>query len=101
MAIGGYRGRCVLLPKKSCTVLAVLTGVTGALLFGSADFAGGMAAKRISAVRVTAIGGLSGLVILLVPLPIFPSVWSMKAVLLGYVAIVVALVAVVFVGSCP
>jgi len=49
-------------------VLAVFIGVTAVLVFGSADFVGGMAAKRISAVRVTAIGGLSGLATLLLGL---------------------------------
>jgi drug/metabolite transporter (DMT)-like permease len=80
-------------------VLAVFIGVIGALIFGSADFAGGMAAKRISAVRVTAIGGLSGLIILLVALPIFPSVWSTKAVLLGSITGVTGALAVVLLYS--
>jgi hypothetical protein len=41
-------------------VLAVFIGVVAALIFGSADFAGGMAAKRINTVCVTAIGGITG-----------------------------------------
>ena len=36
-------------------MLAVFIGVTGALVFGSADFAGGRAAKRTSAVRTSAV----------------------------------------------
>ena len=54
--------------QKRSPVLAVFIGVTAVLVFGSADFVGGMAAKRISAVRVTAIGGLSGLATLLLGL---------------------------------
>ncbi|QNE48077.1 DMT family transporter [Glaciihabitans sp. INWT7] len=81
-------------------MLAVFVGVTAALIFGSADFAGGMAAKRISAVRVTAIGGLSGLVLLLLALPLFPSVWSTKAVLLGGITGVTGALAVVLLYAC-
>jgi drug/metabolite transporter (DMT)-like permease len=81
-------------------VLAVLIGVTGALIFGAADFVGGVAARRISAVRVTALGGLSGLVVLLIALPLFPSVWSAKAVLLGGITGVTGAVAVVLLYAC-
>ncbi|MES2094802.1 MAG: EamA family transporter [Actinomycetota bacterium] len=81
-------------------MLAVFVGVSAALIFGSADFAGGMAAKRISAVRVTAIGGLSGLVILLLALPLFPSVWSARAVLLGGVTGLTGAIAVVLLYAC-
>ena len=86
--------------QKRSLVLAVFVGVTAALIFGSADFAGGMAAKRISAVRVTAIGGLSGLVILLLAFPLFPSVWSTKAVLLGGVTGITGAFAVVLLYAC-
>ena len=86
--------------QKRSLVLAVFVGVTAALIFGSADFAGGMAAKRISAVRVTAIGGLSGLVILLLAFPLFPSVWSTKAILLGGVTGITGAFAVVLLYAC-
>jgi drug/metabolite transporter (DMT)-like permease len=86
--------------RKRSTVLAVFIGVTAALIFGSADFAGGMAAKRISAVRVTAIGGLSGLIILLLALPLFPSVWSAKAMILGSVTGITGALAVVLLYAC-
>lgn len=86
--------------QKRSTVLAVFIGVTAALIYGSADFAGGMAAKRISAVRGTAIGGLSGLVVLLLALPLFPSVWSTKAVLLGGITGITGALAVVLLYAC-
>ena len=35
--------------QEGCPVLAVFIGVRAPLIFGSADFAGGVAAKRISA----------------------------------------------------
>ena len=86
--------------QERSPVLAVFIGVTAALIFGSADFAGGMAAKRISAVRVTAIGGLSGLVILLLAFPLFPSAWSTKAVLLGGITGITGAFAVVLLYAC-
>lgn len=86
--------------QKRFPVLAVFIGVTAALIFGSADFAGGMAARRISAARVTAIGGLSGLGILLLALPLFPSVWSTTAVLLGAITGITGALAVVLLYSC-
>ena len=86
--------------QERSPVLAVFIGVTAALIFGSADFAGGVAAKRISAVRVTAIGGLSGLVILLLVFPLFPSVWSTKGVLLGGITGITGAFAVVLLCAC-
>jgi drug/metabolite transporter (DMT)-like permease len=86
--------------QKRCTVLAVFIGVIAALIFGSADFAGGMAAKRISAVRVTAIGGLSGLAVLVVGLGIVPSVWSTEAVLIGGITGITGALAVVLLYAC-
>ena len=46
-------------------MIAVLIGITSALVFGAADFLGGLGAARISPLRVTAISAASGLVILL------------------------------------
>ena len=86
--------------QERSPVLAVFIGVTAALIFGSADFAGGVAAKRISAVRVTAVGGLSGLVILMFAFPFFPSVWSTKAVLLGGITGITGAFAVVLLYAC-
>lgn len=64
-------------------MLAVVIGLVGALVYGTADFIGGVASKRIRAVRVTAISGASGLVLLLVVYLFVGGVWSAKAVLLG------------------
>lgn len=86
--------------QKRSPVLAVFVGVAAALVFGSADFAGGMAAKRISAVRVTAIGGLAGLIALALALPLVPSAWSMNAVLLGGITGLTGSVAVVLLYGC-
>ncbi|TXN30449.1 EamA family transporter [Lacisediminihabitans profunda] len=81
-------------------MLAVLIGLAGALIFGSADFIGGIASKRISSVRVTAVGGLSGLAVLLLALPAIGGTWSSKAVLLGAISGVSGSLAIVLLYAC-
>jgi drug/metabolite transporter (DMT)-like permease len=63
--------------------LVVLVGMLSALVFGSADFLGGLASKRISPIRVTAVAGSVGLGVLLLAYPIIGGVWSWNAVLFG------------------
>jgi drug/metabolite transporter (DMT)-like permease len=67
-------------------MLTVFFGLTGALVYGSADFIGGMASKRISALKVTAIGGVSGLVVLALLLPVLGGTWSTEALVLGTIS---------------
>ncbi len=81
-------------------MFAVLLGVTSALIFGGADFIGGIAAKRISAVRVTALGGLAGFVVLVLALPFIGGTWSMQAVVLGGISGVTGALAVVLLYAC-
>jgi len=47
-------------------VLTVVVGLVSAIVFGAADFFGGLAAKRLGAVLATAIAAVSGLVLFLV-----------------------------------
>ena len=60
-------------------MLTAVLGLTGALIFGSADFLGGLAAKRLSSLLVTAVAAASGLVALLLALPFVAGVWSPSA----------------------
>jgi drug/metabolite transporter (DMT)-like permease len=78
----------------------VVIGLAGALVYGSADFVGGMASKRISPIRVTAIGGVSGLIILFALLPFVGGEWSTKAVLLGALSGVSGSLAIVLLYAC-
>ena len=80
-------------------MVAVFIGVTGALAFGSADFAGGRAAKRTSAVRTSAIRPMSTLSPLTAEIaavvPVLGGVVrGERLIVVGYAAIVVAVVAV-------
>jgi drug/metabolite transporter (DMT)-like permease len=58
----------------------VVLGLSGALLFGSADFVGGLAARRLGAVLTTAISAATGLLLLGTLVLIFPPQWSFAAV---------------------
>jgi drug/metabolite transporter (DMT)-like permease len=51
--------------RGSIAVLGALYGFLSALVWGSGDFAGGLAARRSSAFRVLALTSLVGLIILL------------------------------------
>jgi drug/metabolite transporter (DMT)-like permease len=64
-------------------MLTVALGLVAALIFGAADFFGGLASKRISVLKVTAITAAAGLVVLLAATPFFGGEWSWSAVLLG------------------
>ena len=76
-------------------MLTVVVGLTGALVYGAADFFGGVAARRINPMLVTGIAALTGLVLLLaVGLPVFGGVWSPDAILLGSLSGVAGAVAI-------
>lgn len=64
-------------------MLTAVFGLTGALVFGSADFLGGLAAKRISAMRVTALSAATGLVALLITTAFVGGTWSPSALVWG------------------
>ncbi|HRN29911.1 MAG TPA: EamA/RhaT family transporter, partial [Terrimesophilobacter sp.] len=81
-------------------MLTVIVGVGSALLFGFADFFGGLAAKRMSAIRVTAIAAATGLVALCVALPVLGGVWSWQAVVFGGLSGVAGAIAIVLLYAC-
>jgi drug/metabolite transporter (DMT)-like permease len=77
-----------------------IIGVTGALIFGAADFLGGLASKRISPMLATAIAAASGLVALAVVLPFVGGVWSAEAVLWGGLSGVTGAIAISLLYAC-
>lgn len=80
--------------------LVVLIGMLSALVFGSADFLGGLAAKRISPLRVTAIAAAVGLAVLLLAYPIVGGVWSWSAVVFGGLSGVSGALAISLLYAC-
>ncbi|MEL4320419.1 EamA family transporter [Leifsonia sp. YIM 134122] len=81
-------------------MLTVILGVSGALIFGSADFLGGLAAKRMSALLTTAIAALTGLVLLVILLPFLGGVWSSDAVLWGALSGITGAIAISLLYAC-
>jgi drug/metabolite transporter (DMT)-like permease len=84
-----------------CLVLTVLVGLSGALIFGAADFLGGLASKRISPVRVTAISGTTGFVVTLVLwLTVIGGTWSTEAAFWGALSGITGALAIVLLYAC-
>lgn len=81
-------------------MLTAVLGLTGAIIFGSADFLGGLAAKRMSSLLVTAVAAASGLVALLLALPFVAGVWSPSAVLWGALSGVSGAIAISLLYAC-
>lgn len=81
-------------------MLTVTLGLVGALVFGAADFFGGLAARRISALRVTAIGALSGVALLLLGTLVLPGVWSTEALVWGALSGVTGAIAIALLYAC-
>ena len=82
------------------TLIVVLIGLSGALIFGAADFLGGLASRRISSIRVTAMAAVAGLVVLLLALPIIGGKWSDEAMLYGGISGVTGAGAIVLLYAC-
>jgi len=81
-------------------VLTVLVGLVGAFVFGAADFLGGLAALRTSALRVTGVAAVAGLVALLAALPFIDSEWSTTALLFGGLSGVSGAIAISLLYAC-
>lgn len=81
-------------------MLTVIVGLSSALVFGAADFLGGLASKRLSSVFATAIAAVVGLVVLSIALPIFGGEWSVQAVLLGALSGVAGAIAIGLLYAC-
>ena len=67
-------------------MLTVLLGLTGAVVYGAADFLGGLAARRVRTVTVAAVAAAVGLVPLAAAVPLVGAVLSGPAVLAGVAA---------------
>lgn len=81
-------------------MLTVVVGLLTALTYGSADFIGGVASKRMSSIRVTAIGAISGLVVLVAAEPLLGGRWSWEAVLVGGISGITGALAITLLYAC-
>jgi drug/metabolite transporter (DMT)-like permease len=81
-------------------MITAVLGLIGAFVFGTADFLGGLASKRISAMLATAVAATSGLVALLAALPFVGGEWSPAAVLWGALSGVSGAIAISLLYAC-
>lgn len=81
-------------------MLPAIIGLLGALIFGAADFLGGLASKRISPIRVTAIAATAGLIGLLLVLALGFGAWSVEAVVWGGLSGVSGALAISLLYAC-
>ena len=63
--------------------MAIVLGLLAALLYGSADFCGGLASRRSSIFAVTVVSQGTGLVLLVAALPFFGGTFSRDAAIFG------------------
>lgn len=81
-------------------MLTVVFSLAGALVFGAADFLGGLAAKRVSALLATAVASLTGGVLLLAFLPLLGGTWTRHDVFWGVISGVAGAVAISLLYAC-
>ena len=81
-------------------MLSAALALIGALVYGSADFLGGLAARRLRSIVVTAVAAASGLAALAIAQPLVGGVWTAADVAWGILAGVVGVVAVALLYAC-
>ncbi|MFT4211264.1 MAG: EamA family transporter [Microbacterium sp.] len=79
---------------------AALLALVGALVYGAADFLGGLATKRLTALRAVAVAAVTGLVLLAVVAPIVGFAWVPADILWGAVSGVFGVMALVLLYAC-
>ncbi|QNE36667.1 DMT family transporter [Leifsonia shinshuensis] len=79
---------------------AAILGLVSALVYGSADFVGGLAARAIGPLRTTALGAVGGLALLLLALPFVGGTWSTPALGWGAASGAVGAAAVALLYAC-
>jgi drug/metabolite transporter (DMT)-like permease len=81
-------------------MISAVLALVGALVYGGADFLGGLAAKRLRSIVVTAAAALSGLLALLIAQPFIGGEWAPSDLALGVFAGGFGVAAVVLLYAC-
>ncbi len=81
-------------------MLSAALALIGAVVYGAADFIGGLAAKRLRSIIVTAASAASGFVFLLLLLPLIGGRWIPSDLLWGAVAGAFGVVAIALLYAC-
>jgi drug/metabolite transporter (DMT)-like permease len=79
---------------------AAALALLGALVYGSADFLGGLAAKRLRSIVVTCVAAASGLLVLALAYPFFEERWTASDVAWGALSGVIGVVAIGLLYAC-
>ena len=79
---------------------AALIALAGALVFGSADFLGGLAARRLRSIVATAVAAASGLVLLAMLYPLLGDSWMAADVAWGALSGVFGAIAIALLYAC-
>lgn len=81
-------------------MLSAAIALFGAVIYGSADFLGGLAARRLRSIVVTAVAAMAGLAALLLATPVFAGVWTAADVWWGILAGIFSVVAIALLYAC-
>lgn len=81
-------------------MIPALLALAGALVYGAADFFGGLAAKRLRSIVVTAVAALSGLLALLAVQPFVGGAWAPSDIGWGVLAGGFGALAIVLLYAC-
>ncbi len=81
-------------------MLSAGLALVGALVYGGADFFGGLAARRLRSIVVTAAAAASGLAFLLIALPFVGGTWKPADLAWGALAGVFGVVAIALLYAC-
>ncbi|MGR0319358.1 EamA family transporter [Agromyces sp. ZXT2-3] len=81
-------------------MLTAVLSLTGAIVYGAADFLGGLAARRLGALLATAVAAVAGLVTMLAALPVLGGEWTAADVGWGALSGVVGAVAIALLYAC-
>ncbi len=81
-------------------MLAVVVGLGSALVFGTADFLGGLSAKRLCAVLATGIAAAAGIAVAVLLGLLIPGRWSWEAVGYGALSGVLGAIAIGLLYAC-
>lgn len=79
---------------------AAILALCGALVYGGADFLGGIAAKRLRSILVTAVSATSGLILLCLAYPVLGGAWNARDVAWGALAGVFGMIALALLYAC-
>jgi drug/metabolite transporter (DMT)-like permease len=81
-------------------MIAAVLALSGALVYGAADFLGGLAASRLRSILVTAVAAASGLVVLFAAYPLLGGEWRPADVVWGAVSGVIGVASIALLYAC-